>query len=282
MNWRLLLVLGVLAVLTVWREWAVPLPHGRRPVPEAPQPSPEDGDIRSPLPGISSRDPEVSVGLGRKTDATGTAFALSSTGWWMTARHVVDQCARVHLRFPRHRGLSVSRVVEHPRADLALLLTTAAGVPLVLSRRPLFMGQNGFQVGYPHGAPGEVWSTLLGRHRMRVAGRYRTNEPVVAWAEQVRRPDHLRSLGGLSGGPALDGAGGLVGVLVAESRRRGRLYTAAPASVAQMLIEGLGAPDHGPGPAVTPATFAERAEALRNAPSVAKVVCLASQRARRG
>ena len=115
---------------------------------------------------------------------------------------------------------------------------------------------------------------LLGRRRMRVSGRYRTNEPVVAWAERRRRPAGLRNLGGLSGGPALDGAGRVVGVLVAESRRRGRLYTAAPASINQLVTGAGGGERSGRTFAITPATLRARAEMLRRAPSVAKVICL--------
>lgn len=281
MNWRFFLVLCFFVGLSLWREWRTESPDERRPMPESTYEAPDYGDTRGRLPAISRLDPEVVVGLGQKKDSTGTAFAVSETGWWLTARHVVDQCAQIQLRFPRHRGLAVTRMLQHPNADLALLFTSGAGVPLSMGRQPLLVGQSGFEVGYPRGSPGEVWSTLLGRRRMRVNGRYRTNEPVVAWAERSRRPASLRSLGGLSGGPALDGSGRFVGVLVAESRRRGRLYTAAPASVSQVLDEGLGELEPGRTANITPRSLRERAQALREAPSIAKVICLVSRRFRR-
>ena len=177
------------------------------------------------------------MGLGRKTDSTGTAFAVDDRGWWVTARHVADQCRQIQLLFPGRKGLRVNRVAHHPNADLALLGTGSVPTTLALSSEPLYVGQNGYHIGYPQGTPGEVWSTLLGRRRMRISGRYRTNEPIVAWAERRRRPGNLPSLGGLSGGPTLNDTGEVVGALIAESKRRGRVYTTAPASMQQLLAE---------------------------------------------
>ena len=273
-NWRFVLLALVVFGRNIIRDYREQAPTPRRPVPEHVPDGPDYGDTKGPLPGASGFDPEISVGLGRKKDSTGTAFALDAAGWWITARHVVDQCAEIQLRFPGHRGVRVARAVHHGNADLALLRTGDAPHPLTLAQGALQIGQNGFHVGYPRGSPGEVWSTLLGRRRMRVSGRYRTNEPVVAWAERRRRPAGLKNLGGLSGGPALDGAGRVVGVLVAESRRRGRVYTAAPASIDQLISGGAGRGRPGRVFAITPATLEARAEMLRRAPSVAKVICL--------
>ena len=270
-NWRFVLIVLIVFGVNIVRDYGEHTPTPRRPVPER---EPDYGDTEGPLPGASRMDPEIAVGLGRKGDSTGTAFALDDSGWWMTARHVVDQCGSIHLRFPDHKGLRVIRVMHHANADLALLRTGAVPHTLSLAKGALQIGQNGFHIGYPRGSPGEVWSTLLGRRRMRVSGRYRTNEPIVAWAERRRRPASLKSLGGLSGGPALDGAGRVVGVLVAESRRRGRVYTAAPASIDQLVSRGSGRKGAKRVFAITPATLKPRAEVLRRAPSVAKVICL--------
>ncbi|MDJ0956585.1 MAG: serine protease [Arenicellales bacterium] len=274
MKWRFFMVLVFFVLLNMWREWGTDTPDPRRPIPDDLPQSPDYGDIQTPLPESSVFDPEISIGLGKKTDSTGTAFALGAGEWWMTARHVVDQCARVQLLFPYRRGAHVQRVIHHPNADLSLLSARGHPVTLAISKRQLVIGQNGFQVGYPKGKPGEVWSTLLGRRRLRVSGRYRTHEPVVAWAENRRRPANLRTLGGLSGGPTLDGAGRVVGVLVAESRRRGRVYTAAPASINRLLPKGAQQQVSNPISNITPRTLVSRADTLRRSPSVAKVVCL--------
>ena len=274
MKWRFVMVFAFFVLLNIWREWGADTPNPRRPVPDDLPPAPGYGDEQRPLPESSVFDPEISVGLGEKTNSTGTAFALDKDGWWMTARHVVDQCTQIQLRFPYHRGVRVRRVVHHPNADLSLLSARGNPVILELSKKQLVIGQNGFQVGYPKGKPGEVWSTLLGRRRLRVSGRYRTNEPVVAWAERRRRPANLRTLGGLSGGPTLDGAGGVVGVLVAESRRRGRIYTAAPVSMSRLMPKGSQRQISNPITNITPKNLGSRADTLRRTPSIAKVICL--------
>ena len=275
MSWRYVLIILLIIGINLLRDWYEETPVPRRPIPEGGPAAPDYGDVTGPLPGRSAFDPEISVGLGKKMDSTGTAFALDDSGWWMTARHVVDRCTQVQLRFPKHRGILVDHVVQHPKADLALLRTGSLPHVLVLANERLNVSQNGFHIGYPRGRPGEVWSTLLGRRRMRISGRYRTNEPVVVWAERRRRPSNLKSLGGLSGGPALDGAGRVVGVLVAESRRRGRVYTTAPVSMTQFLS---GSPFESTVENVmnlSPQNLKPRADALRREPSIAKVVCLA-------
>jgi serine protease Do len=58
---------------------------------------------------------------------------------------------------------------------------------------------------------------------------------VLVWAE-VGRTDTLRgTLAGLSGAPALDSAGRVIGVTVAEAPRRGRIYTTAPETLKTVL-----------------------------------------------
>jgi serine protease Do len=283
MSRRYVMIIVLIVVINLLRDWYEDTPVPRRPLPEGVPEVSDYGDITGPLPGSSAYDPEISVGLGKKTDSTGTAFAIDESGWWMTARHVVDNCTQVQLRFPGHRGALVDHVVQHSKADLALLRTGTMPHVLPLANERLYISQNGFHIGYPRGRPGEVWSTLLGRRRMRISGRYRTNEPIVAWAERRRRPSNLKNLGGLSGGPALDGAGRVVGVLVAESRRRGRVYTTAPVSMTQILSRSPVASNSENMMSLSPQNLKTRAEMLRREPSIAKVVCLAgSARSRRG
>ena len=161
MKSRFLLILTIFVVLNIWREWHTDTPDPRRPIPQDPQ-IPDYGGTQRPLPESSIFDPEVSVGLGEKTDSTGTAFALRADGWWMTARHVVDQCANIQLRFPYHRGVNVQRVVHHPNADLSLLLARGQQVILAMSKQRLRVGQDGFQVGYPKGRAGRSLVDIVG------------------------------------------------------------------------------------------------------------------------
>ena len=81
---------------------------------------------------------------------------------------------------------------------------------------------------------------------------------------------------GLSGAPALDAAGRVIGVTVAEAPRRGRIYTTAPESLKVLL-----GPGRRPSPAdpnaepITTDNYGRVADGLRRDLRVAQVVCLA-------
>ena len=64
-------------------------------------------------------------------------------------------------------------------------------------------------------------------------GGYR--EVVNAWSEKFRVPARTGSLGGISGGVALDGPGQVIGVVQADSRRRGRVMTAQLKTLHEMF-----------------------------------------------
>jgi serine protease Do len=107
-------------------------------------------------------------------------------------------------------------------------------VPLGLDV-PLRRGARAYHPGFPQGHPGEAASRLLGRENLVVHGRGARTEPVLVWAE-VGRTDTLKgTLAGLSGSPALDSAGRVIGVTVAEAPRRGRIYTTAPETLTTLL-----------------------------------------------
>ena len=71
-----------------------------------------------------------------------------------------------------------------------------------------------------------------------VQGRGARTEPVLVWAETGRTDGLKGTLGGLSGAPALDDQGRVVGVTIAEAPRRGRIYTTAPETTARTLAAG--------------------------------------------
>ena len=108
---------------------------------------------------------------------------------------------------------------------------------------------------------------------------------MVAWAELRRHPDGLDALGGLSGGPVLDRDGEAVGVTIATSRRRGRVFTTAPRSVREVLEQAAVAAGRSaaaaPGPFLNGADFPRHGDALRARLTIAKVICLAANPRRR-
>lgn len=256
-------------------------PMTRRPQVSEPQtlPPPRRGAPQATgpvLPSASRRDPLFTIETGEKANSTGTAFAIRDDGVWLTARHVVDGCDKVGLVIAPRKAVKVSRVLNHPRADMAILWTRRAAPSLSISDAPLQVRQDGFHFGFPQAKPGQATSSLLGRRNMRTTGRYRHTEPVVAWAEHRRVPS-TKSLGGISGGPALNARGEVVGVTVAESKRRGRIYTTAPLSLDRMLelagIHPVGKPSAGLNSDPSAGNFIDYGTALRRQLTVARVIC---------
>jgi len=236
--------------------------------------APEQGTF---LPPPSIYDPEVLVEVGPVSSGLGSAFAISSDGWWVTARHVVDACEDVGLMVGSGQAVRVDDVKVALFADLALIKTEGAPVALALdtSERDFQVGQRAYHVGFPQGRPGEAYSRLIGRERLIATGRYELQEPVLAWAELGRTGGMRGSLAGISGGPALAANGQVIGVTVAESSRRGRIYTAAPSSILRLLrvenVEAQGTP----APRMSPESYGPQSDNLRRSLAVAQVVCVA-------
>lgn len=226
------------------------------------------------LPPPSVFDPEILVEVEETAPGLGTAFAINPDGDWLTARHVVDGCAQVAVLVGRERALPAT-VRAAQFADLALLKTQPVpeAIALSLDETELVRGQPAFHVGFPQGRPGEAASRLVGRERLVARGRYSSEEPVLAWAETGRTWGIEGSLAGMSGGPALDAQGRVIGVTIAESPRRGRLYTASPSSIRQWLelerVEAVGAPTA----PMDGRNYYRRADELRRDMVVRPVIC---------
>ncbi len=247
------------------------VPHGedaRRPPVRFAAPPP---GLRAPAAAPDAR--VVTIEVPEKQPSTGTAFAVGG-GWWLTARHVADGCDAVGLVTAPRRAAKARQVVLHPGADLALLSVNLDPEPFPFVDAPPRRGQDGFAVGYPQGAPGDVHAQLMGRARLRSVGRYRTDEPILAWAERRRVPDRLPALGGLSGGPMFNGRGEVIGALVAASERRGRVMTSDPSSVRWLLAQAGLAPDPEARTVdLAAGNFVGQGDDLRGDLRVAKVVC---------
>ena len=200
----------------------------------APQPPPPQ-DIGPLLPTDSPFDTTVLVEMGEPHSAIGTAFAVDNNGTWLTARHVVDECDEVALKIGYSKIIRVQSRIN-PKSDTAILSSNwsrkALATDLYSDRH---IGENGFFFGFPQGKPGEAAATLLGRHKMIVRGRYQTEEPILAWSEIGRTRGLNGSLGGMSGGPVFDTDGEVIGLVAAESPRRGRIYSVAPRNLRDLV-----------------------------------------------
>jgi len=232
-----------------------------------PPPPPQLGDL---LPGESPRDQSVLVDLPAPESGVGTAFVVDEKGTWVTARHVVDSCDSVGLRIGTSRGM-VMDVDVSDNSDTAIMRSKWTRKPLPMdleSKRQI--GEYGYFFGFPQGRPGEVVGALIGRHRLVTRGRYRTTEPILAWSEIGRTRNLFGSLGGLSGAPVLDGDGEVMGVVAAESPRRGRVYTVAPETLKSIIPATTPLPAE---PIVTD-RYDKHADAYRRERRIAQVVCI--------
>ena len=81
------------------------------------------------------------------------------------------------------------------------------------------------------------------------------------------------SLGGISGGPVFDAGGTVRGVIVAESPRRGRIYTAAPTSIDAFLTSLSVEREDGPTEIFAEETYGPMSDNARRRLQVVKVAC---------
>lgn len=270
LDW-LVYLLGLLVVL-----WA--LFSAGNPDENAPPPPPdvfvEDGPL---LPEPSALDNRILIQVEEPRAGIGTAFAVDQSGRWLTARHVVDGCDEVGILIGPNTYVPALSIETDPSRDLALITTGRSPVATPIDLvSPLTVGQAGFHVGYPQGRPGEVSSRLLSRSKLISRGYRKGEEPVLAWVEMGRTRGMVGSLGGLSGGPVFDKEGRVRGVIVAESPRRGRIYTAAPRAVADFLERRGIEPADGNSENQKPFdanTYHESADVMRRQLQVVKVAC---------
>ena len=235
----------------------------------APAPPPPPVTLGDLLPEQSPRDERVLVEIGEAGDGTGTAFPIDRRGTFMTARHVVDGCVEVGLAAGNRVAVIAERVAIDPQADLALIDTDWNRPPLpsdISTRKRI--GEVGYFFGFPQGRPGEAVGHLLGRGQLRVRGRYRTDEPVFAWAEVGRTAGLRGTLGGMSGAPVLDADGEVIGVVAAENPRRGRIYSVAPVSLRDSFTDPREAPEP-----IAARNYGTRADRYRRERRIVQVVC---------
>lgn len=246
---------------------------GRRERIDAPPPPPISRAEGAVLAAASPFDPSVVVEVADKVEpGAGTAFSVDQSGVWLTARHVVEGCAQAAIIVGPGRGVA-ARVRIDPAAETAVLITDGGAPPLALGLdQKLRQGERAFHMGFPQGRPGEASSRLLGRENLVVQGRGARTEPVLVWAETGRTDGLKGALGGLSGAPALDDQGRVVGVTIAEAPRRGRIYTTSPETTVHAL--GRSAPGMIAGQPINAENYGRIADDLRRSLRVAQVVCL--------
>ena len=216
-------------------------------------------------------DPKVIVPTDARGAGAGTAFSIDSRGVWLTARHVVEGCRRVVVVTGQGRGVA-ARARLDPASESALLFTSGGAPALpVATALDLRRGDIAYHPGFPKGRPGEIASRLLRRETLVLR---RRSEPVLAWAEVGHSPFLWGSLAGLSGAPALNRAGEVMAVTVAQAPRRRRVYTTTPASMTHSSGPRARHPIRRLRRFARDDCYHQVADRLRRDLSVAQVVCL--------
>ncbi len=241
-----------------------------------PPPTPVPGQPGLALAPASPFDPTLTVESPTRTGPdAGTAFSVGSGGVWVTARHVVEGCGQVAVVVGEGQGVA-ARVILDPRSEAAVLTTDGGAPSMPLApASSLRRGDQAFHPGYPQGRAGETTSRLIGRETLFIRGRGQRREGVLVWAEVGRTAGLRGTLAGLSGSPALDGAGRVIGVTIAESPRRGRIYTTTPETLLAALNQSRQSrsPD-AVGQPINTENYGRLSDVLRRTLRVVQVVCL--------
>ena len=254
-----------------WRQEKAP--PSDRPAPHRPPPG------LALLPGPSDRDPTVTINPSPPRQpnqrSSGTAFAAGRDGAWLTAKHVVHGCARVHVRHGRTWDQAAVAFADE-NTDIAIVGTDGGAPLLPVSEGPLAVGEDGYAFGFAgQGGPSSIHATLLGRARTVQSGRFSGVTPVLAWAEREWQPPGERWIGGMSGGPLTTADGAVVGIMSVASERRGRIYTVAPEVIGHVIRDRLyqfAPADAAPVPATRDGFDRTRAE-LMDRRTVVQVLC---------
>src|ERR1700761_6791863 len=119
--------------------------RGRADAPPPPPPLPAGEGVV--LDRASPIDPALVVKVRpRRGDAAGTAFSVADSGVWLTARHVVDHCARAAIMVNGTEGVA-ARVRLAPRGEAAVLLTADGAPALPLATGQLRHGELAYEAG---------------------------------------------------------------------------------------------------------------------------------------
>jgi S1-C subfamily serine protease len=235
-----LLFIGAVAVLigaAIIGQFIGAPPSLRAPPSAAVAPRP----ARRPIGPLASSPPfETTITIDEpsasRPGAAGTAFSISSGGMWLTARHVVEGCVRAAIVVGKGQGVA-AEVRLDPHGETAVLITQGGAPALPLAPEvSLKEGMLAFHAGFPHGRPGFVASRLIRDETLVLRGSHTRREQVLAWDEVDTGEPLPRNLAGLSGAPALDAQGRVIGVTIAHSPHHDRVYTTTPRALRAAII----------------------------------------------
>ncbi len=208
---------------------------------------------------------------------TGTAFSLAQTGEWVVSRDSVKGCTHPFINVGG--GLAVPlKVRDAAGADNYVIAQTdgaGRGLPLA-NPDDVKPGVRGFVAGFPGGQVGEATGRLIGQTLMEKTKRDGHNEVVLAWAVAGRTMGLKGDLNQMVGGPVLDDNSRVMGIMLRENPRRGRIYTSLPSVVETMASQIARAPDSDTEDTITKHNYGIVSDTLRREYRVAQVGCIKS------
>jgi len=171
------------------------------------------------------------------TRGVGSGVVLSTDGYILTNRHVVDGSQTLSVAFSDGSDLPARIVRVSQDTDLALIKVDASGLPAAAigDSAALQVGQTAIAIGSPLGSYTETVTRGI------ISG---LNREITVTDESTGRRTTLGDLiqtdaainPGNSGGPLLDGAGNVVGINTAIASNAEGLGFAIPIAAASELI----------------------------------------------
>jgi len=175
--------------------------------------------------------------FGQVTEGIGSGVILTSSGYILTNRHVVDNSTSLTVELADGRTFPATIVREASDTDLALIKIDATGLSAasIGSSAALEVGQTALAIGSPLGTYTETVTQGI------ISG---LGREVTVTNELTRRRTTLTNLvqtdaainAGNSGGPLLDAAGNVIGINTATSTSAEGIGFAIPIDAAAELI----------------------------------------------
>ena len=172
------------------------------------------------------------------TSGVGSGVILTSDGYTLTNRHVVEGADTLSVALYDGRELAASVVKISESTDLALIKVTATGLDAasIGDSASLSVGQTAIAIGSPLGTYTETVTRGI------VSG---LDREITVTDQQTRRQSTLKGLiqtdaainPGNSGGPLLDSAGHVIGINTAVATSAEGLGFAIPIGAASDLID---------------------------------------------